>query len=242
MFHKRFSRKEKNTLQTSQKRRDQQQIEQILISHLAKSNSMTPEQLQQHFPELEAFLQGMNFAQQIMQQNIDAKLSELHLKIEKIHQQQAESQKIMQKFFQEEETRDRILYKRVKVIHKAVTFIKRQVQAIEQKIQQTQKYTQPTLYAMLVGTAWGDVFVSETVKEVVKAFLGEEIFEELASGITWVLQTLGPLYRLYAEGISFLFPNLTIKAATICIIAAATLLNLMVSIRSRLRKKGLGKK
>lgn len=242
MFHQISSREEKTTLQTSQKNRDLQQIEQILITHLANANQLTTEQLQQQLPELKGFIQGIYFAQQMIQQENESKIyAILQSELEKQQQSQSEIKGMLQKFIQEEETRDRKLFQRVKVIQKVVMFTKRQVQTMMRRIQLIQKYTQPTIYAMLTGSLFGDI-IADFIKEVVKTWFGEETFEEIASGINWVLETIDPLYRLYVEGISFLFPMCTPKAATIILLVAASILNLTASIRPRLRKKGLGKK
>lgn len=205
---KRSARKDQ-AFTTSKETINHKQIEQIVATWLPEhQDERTTEQLKQENRELRAFILGMSFSQA---------------------QGLSEIKQRLQQFEQGEVQRDRQLLKRVELIRNVVMFTKRQVSNAKSMISAIHKYTKPALYATLSATLLGDV-VADLGKEVVKKMFGEETFESWATGIISILKSIEPLYRLYVEGISFVFPMLAPKTATIVIMVAALILNHAVSI------------
>lgn len=220
MLNQLQSRKDQSS-STSKEALDQQQIEQIVTALLpTDQNQRTTEQLKQENRELKAFILGMTYNQSLGL---------------------AEIKQMLRKSEQDEVQRDQQLLRRVKFIQKVVLFTKRQVSKVKSMTKTIQQYTKPALYAALGTTVLGDLVVVEPGKEVVKKVFGEETFEAWANSIISLLKSVEPLYHLYVEGISTVFPMFTPKTATILLIAAALILNHTASIWQSTRD-GLEKK
>lgn len=219
MLKKLQSRKDQSST-TSKDLLDQKQIEQIVTSLLpVEQDHRTTEQLKQENRELRAFILGMSYSQS---------------------QGLSKIQQMLQNFEDGEVQRDKQLLRRVEIIQKVVMFTKRQVSKMKSMIVAIKKYTQPALYATLSATLLGDVF-ADLGKEVVKKMFGEEAFEGWATSALSLLKSIEPLYRLYLEVISTVFPMFTPKTATAFLLVAALILNHTVVTWTSLRR-GIEKK